>query len=72
MTYLPEHVVQDTSLKELVIDECRGIKSLPQSVYEERNKHYPLLRIRDCPELKKWCELEENKTKLAHIEIIFE
>jgi len=72
MTYLPEHVVQDTSLKELIIHECRGIKSLPQSVCEEKNKHYPLLHIRNCPELKKWCELEENKTKLAHIHFIFE
>lgn len=72
MTYLPDHVVQDTSIKELVIHECHGIKSLPQSIYEEKNKQYPLLRIGDCPELKKWCELEENKTKCAHIQLIFE
>jgi len=91
MTTLPEHVVQvqDTSLQELVIHECCGIKSLPQiiceenkkhnphgppsiSESEEKKKHYPLLRIRGCPELKQWCELEENKMKLAHIQIIFE
>lgn len=72
MTYLPDHVVQDTSINELIIHECHGIKSLPQSIYEEKNKHYPLLRIGDCPELKKWCELEENKTKCAHIHLIFE
>ncbi|TKW02861.1 hypothetical protein SEVIR_7G034800v4 [Setaria viridis] len=72
LTYLPEHVVQDTSIRELIIHGCHGIKSLPRSIYEKKNKHYPHLRIRDCPELKKWCELEENKTKCAHIHLIFE
>jgi len=27
------------------------------------------LEISYCPELKEWCESEENKTKLAHISI---
>jgi hypothetical protein len=47
-----------------------GPPSISES--EEKKKHYPLLRIRGCPELKQWCELEENKMKLAHIQIIFE
>ncbi|XP_004974957.1 disease resistance protein RGA2 [Setaria italica] len=70
MTNLPEHVVQDTSIKELVIHECHGIKSLPQSICEEKKKRYPLLRIRDCPELKKW--YEKNITECTHIHFIFE
>jgi len=38
MTNLPEHVVQDTSLQELLIHGCRGIKSLPQSICEEKKE----------------------------------
>lgn len=56
-----------------LIHGCRGIKSLPQSICEEKMKHYPHLRIRQCPELEKWCDgLEENKRKIAREHIIFE
>ncbi|KAJ1269776.1 hypothetical protein BS78_06G002900 [Paspalum vaginatum] len=72
MTCIPEHVVQDKYPRELVIHECSGIKTLPQRICEKNKGGYPLVRIRNCPELNKWCESEENKNKLAHMKLIFE
>jgi hypothetical protein len=54
-----------TSLKKLVINYCDGISSLPKGIQQLTNLQE--LLIVGCPALKKWCELEENATKLAHI-----
>jgi Leucine-rich repeat (LRR) protein len=54
-----------TSLKKLEIHYCDGISSLPEGIQQLTNLHE--LKIISCPALKKWCELEENVTKLAHI-----
>uniref|UniRef100_A0ACD5TCZ5 Uncharacterized protein n=1 Tax=Avena sativa TaxID=4498 RepID=A0ACD5TCZ5_AVESA len=54
------------SLKTLKILGCNGIKSLPEGMEQLTKLQY--LEIRECPELKKWCKLEGNKMKLAHIE----
>ncbi|XP_037473797.1 putative disease resistance protein At3g14460 [Triticum dicoccoides] len=52
-----------TSLKRLYLHGCDGIKSFPEGIHQLTN-----LTIERCPGLKEWCELEENKMKLAHIE----
>jgi Leucine-rich repeat (LRR) protein len=57
--------VLPTSLKKLKIFRCNGISSLPDGIEELINLQ--ILDIRSCPALTKWCELEENVTKLAHI-----
>uniref|UniRef100_A0ACD5T6L6 Uncharacterized protein n=1 Tax=Avena sativa TaxID=4498 RepID=A0ACD5T6L6_AVESA len=54
-----------SSLEELQIGNCNGIKSLPEGM--ERLTKLKKLDIRGCPELKQWCEIEENQMKLAHI-----
>lgn len=71
MESLPVFLCDLTSLQQLAIDECRGIQSLPQGIVDKLIG-LKALYIWDCPELKKWCESEENKQKLAHILIKFE
>nr|XP_045088283.1 putative disease resistance protein RGA1 [Aegilops tauschii subsp. strangulata] len=58
--------VLPTSLKRLSISYCNGIKSLPQGIHQLTNLQE--LDISNCHGLEQWCELEENKMKLAHIE----
>jgi Leucine-rich repeat (LRR) protein len=58
--------VLPTSLRKLEINSCDGISSLPEGIQQLTNLQK--LVIHYCPALKKWCELEENATKLAHIE----
>uniref|UniRef100_M8BR71 Uncharacterized protein n=1 Tax=Aegilops tauschii TaxID=37682 RepID=M8BR71_AEGTA len=58
--------VLPTSLRELKISHCQGIKSLPEGIQQLTNLQS--LVISSCPELRQWCESEENKMKLAHIE----
>nr|ACS49660.1 NBS-LRR disease resistance protein family-3 [Oryza ridleyi] len=50
----------------LKISGCNGIKSLPDGIQELTKLEH--LEISRCPELKKWCELEVNQRKLAHVE----
>jgi Leucine-rich repeat (LRR) protein len=54
------------SLVELHIFRCEGFKSLLEGIQQLTNLQ--TLKITMCPELKKWCKLEENQMKLAHIE----
>ncbi|KAJ1267060.1 hypothetical protein BS78_07G026900 [Paspalum vaginatum] len=61
---VPECLGAFASLKELVVRDCRGIKSLPNNILAKLQ----LLYIYYCPELVEWCELEENKQKLAQIQ----
>jgi hypothetical protein len=68
MSALPEWLGNLSSLKSLVISGCRSINSLPSCI--QQLTKLQKLEIRYNPELKKWCESEENKTKLAHINII--
>jgi Leucine-rich repeat (LRR) protein len=65
---LPEWLGNLSSLKSLVILGCRSINSLPSCI--QQLTKLQKLDIRYNPELKRWCESEENKTKLAHINII--
>ncbi|CAL4993919.1 unnamed protein product [Urochloa decumbens] len=62
---LPEWLGDLGALKEIVISDCRGIKYLPKSILKLSNLKE--ISIYECPELAEWCELEENKKKLAHI-----
>ncbi|CAD6255967.1 unnamed protein product [Miscanthus lutarioriparius] len=62
---LPEWLGHLSSLKSLAITGCDGIKSLPACI-QQLTKLQTLVIFR-CTELEKWCESEENKTKLAHI-----
>jgi len=62
---LPEWLGHLSSLKSLVITGCHGIKSLPACI--QQLTKLQTLEISRCTELEKWCESEENKTKLAHI-----
>ncbi|CAD6253009.1 unnamed protein product [Miscanthus lutarioriparius] len=62
---LPEWLGDLSSLKSLVIVSC-SIMSLPASI--QQLTKLQKLEIRYCTqELKEWCESEENKAKLAHI-----
>uniref|UniRef100_A0A453JGC6 NB-ARC domain-containing protein n=2 Tax=Aegilops tauschii TaxID=37682 RepID=A0A453JGC6_AEGTS len=54
-----------TSLKRFQIKYCKGIRSLPDSIRKLTNLEY--LAIDGCSTLRKWCESQENKMKLAHI-----
>ncbi|WVZ50136.1 hypothetical protein U9M48_001422 [Paspalum notatum var. saurae] len=65
---LPEWLGDLSSLKTFVIKACGRIKSLPSCIHQL--KKLEKLEIRHNRELKKWCESEENKMKLAHINII--
>ncbi|KAM0860322.1 hypothetical protein ACQ4PT_046633 [Festuca glaucescens] len=55
-----------SSLENLHIWECEGIKSLPEGM--EQLTNLQTLCIFLCPDLQQWCELKENKMKLAHIQ----
>nr|UBY07019.1 NBS-LRR disease resistance protein [Dasypyrum villosum] len=57
--------VLPTSLKELTIHLCHGIKSLPEGIHQLTNLKN--LEIDDCYYLYQWCKLEDSK-KLAHIQ----
>jgi len=65
---LPERLGDLTSLTVLVLHDCNGIKSLPESIQQLTCLFK--LEIIDCPELVQWCKSEENKMKLAHIKDI--
>jgi len=63
---LPQWLGELASLKKLEMRSCGAIKTLPESIQELTNLQE--LKIIDCnPELKKWCNVEENRRKLAHI-----
>ncbi|WVZ50170.1 hypothetical protein U9M48_001451 [Paspalum notatum var. saurae] len=69
ITALPEWMGDLSSLKTFVIDACESIKSLPSCMHQL--KDLEKLEVRWCSqELKEWCESEENKMKLAHINVI--
>ncbi|KAI5009304.1 hypothetical protein ZWY2020_011441 [Hordeum vulgare] len=61
---LPHWVMDLTGLKVLRIHGCEGIGSLPEGVQLTKLETFYII---ECPDLKKWCESEENKMKLAHI-----
>jgi Leucine-rich repeat (LRR) protein len=65
---LPEWLGDLSSLKSLDIWGCDGIKSLPACI--QQLTKLQKLEIGSNQELKKWCESEQNKAKLAHINII--
>lgn len=65
MASLPNWLIELTSLKTLVIKYSEGIRFLPEGIQQLSNLHE--LHISNCHQLKRWCELEENKMKLAHI-----
>jgi hypothetical protein len=56
-----------SSLKSLAIYGCHGIKSLPPSI--QQLTKLQKIEIRSNQDLKEWCESEENKAKLAHINV---
>ncbi|KAL6626391.1 hypothetical protein ACP70R_030117 [Stipagrostis hirtigluma subsp. patula] len=62
---LPELLGDLLSLKGMWISRCAGIVSLPESIQQLTNLEE--LDIQDCPALQQWCNLEENKWKIAHI-----
>ena len=84
MTSLPESVRQLASLRFLELYKCNDISVLPEWLGDL--KSLERLRILGCgkiksmppsvqqltklPELKQWCESEENKSKLAHVKDI--
>ncbi|KAM3206945.1 hypothetical protein ACQJBY_062239 [Aegilops geniculata] len=63
---LPLWLGELTSLRELRIRNCRAITTLPNSIRQLTNLQE--LEIVKCNNLEQWCEAEENKAKLAHIE----
>lgn len=65
ITSLPHWLGELASLKKLGMWDCDVINSLPEGIQQLTNLQE--LEIRRCPELQRWCKLEENKTKLAHI-----
>jgi len=65
---LPERLGDLTSLMELEVRNCKGIKTLPKSI--RQLTCLQLLVINGCPELVQWCKSEKNKKKLAHIKAI--
>jgi Leucine-rich repeat (LRR) protein len=71
MTSLPKYLGNLSSLRELAIDGCNSIESLPESIFKLPNLR--ALYISDChPALKIWCEVEENKKKLAPLGLKYE
>jgi len=65
---LPEWLRNISSLKRLAIRYCEGIKSLPPCIQQLTNLQK--LVVAKNGKLQPWCELEENKAKLAHINSI--
>jgi hypothetical protein len=66
---LPEWLGGLVSLEELVIKGCTSIGSLPESIQQLTSLKD--LTVRGCPELCKWYELEENKTKIGGIKKVW-
>uniref|UniRef100_M8B7Q6 Protein popC n=1 Tax=Aegilops tauschii TaxID=37682 RepID=M8B7Q6_AEGTA len=64
-TCLPEYLGELNSLQELKIVRCRHLNALPDSM--QKLTSLKDLCIFDCPELDKWCQVEENKKLLAQI-----
>ncbi|KAI4968607.1 hypothetical protein ZWY2020_045937 [Hordeum vulgare] len=64
-TCLPEYLGELTSLSELKIVCCKQLNSLPDTI--QKLTSLKDLCIFDCPALKKWCQVDENKKMLAHI-----
>ncbi|KAL6868309.1 hypothetical protein ACP4OV_015154 [Aristida adscensionis] len=65
LSALPEWLGELSSLKSLKIFGCNGIKYLPQCI--QKLTKLQKLQIEHNQELKQWCELEENITRLGHI-----
>ncbi|KAL6842296.1 hypothetical protein ACP4OV_027944 [Aristida adscensionis] len=65
MPGLPEWLGELSSLRSLSIVGCYSIESLPPSIH--RLTKLQNLIIRQNTKLKQWCESEENKKILAHI-----
>uniref|UniRef100_K3ZHH4 Uncharacterized protein n=1 Tax=Setaria italica TaxID=4555 RepID=K3ZHH4_SETIT len=65
---LPEWLSDISSLKSLVIEGFDSIKSLPACIQHLTNLEE--LVIEGNQELQQWCKSEENKAKLAHINIV--
>uniref|UniRef100_A0ACD5W800 Uncharacterized protein n=1 Tax=Avena sativa TaxID=4498 RepID=A0ACD5W800_AVESA len=64
---LPQWLGELASLEKLYIRSCGAIMTLPESIQEFTNLQE--LKISNCnPELYKWCNADENRRKLAHIE----
>jgi Leucine-rich repeat (LRR) protein len=66
---LPEGLSDVSSLKKLVIKGCDSIKSLPACMHQLTNLQ-KLVIDRNNKELQQWCESEDNKAKLAQINIV--
>ncbi|XP_034568258.1 uncharacterized protein [Setaria viridis] len=64
---LPQWLSDISSLKKLVIIYCNRIKSLPARIQLLNNLNELVINNQ---ELQQWCESEENKAKLAHINIV--
>jgi hypothetical protein len=64
---LPQWIGELVSLRKLKMWACNAIMTLPDSIQQLTNLQE--LRMGESnPELIKWCNAEENRTKLAHIE----
>ncbi|CAO2034768.1 unnamed protein product [Urochloa humidicola] len=63
---LPETIRGLASLMTLEVRDCKAIKTLPDSIDQLTGLN---LKISGCPKLVRWCELEENKMKLARSNI---
>ncbi|VAI69517.1 unnamed protein product [Triticum turgidum subsp. durum] len=63
---LPLWLGELTSIEKLRIRLCPAITTLPNSIQQLTNLQE--LEILGCRKLEQWCEAEENKPKLAHIE----
>jgi Leucine-rich repeat (LRR) protein len=64
---LPQWIGELVSLKKLKLWRCSAIMTLPESIRQLTNLQE--LEIYKCnPELEKWCDADENRRKLAHIE----
>jgi Leucine-rich repeat (LRR) protein len=68
ISMLPEWLGDLKSLESIRILDCNKIRSMPSSV--QQLKKLQKLCIAMNPELKQWCEYEENRKKLAHVKDI--